>query len=371
MRRCLVLAALVLIALPAMAAAQGQEPLRVGVIFSLSGPVAPLGQFGKAGLDLALEEVNAAGGVNGRPLELIVLNDESKPAQAVNLALRLINRDNVLAIIGGSFGSTAQALGASAEKEKVPLITPTGLIFDEQRGWKHTFFMLPNFNEVAKSMLAWAQKKGHKRLALLRLSREYGQLGSKDLHENAPKFGVQIVAEEQGTDDGRDFTPQLSRLRDAKPDALIAWFANPAGATVIKNVRQLGMTIPVIGPLSMANRALVKAGGTDVEGAILEAHIAGGDPAPRAKAFVTAYTKKYNEEPGTLEAVGYDMVKVAAAALAKVSGPYTREKVREALSTLKYTGPGTVLSYSPGNNEPSPETIMLVEVKNGQFVPAR
>ena len=65
------------------------------------------------------------------------------------------------------------------------------------------------------------------------------------------------------------------------------------------------------------------------------------------------------------------MVKVAAAALAKVSPPYTREKVREALSTLKYTGPGTVLSYSPGNNEPSPETIMLVEVKNGQFVPAR
>jgi branched-chain amino acid transport system substrate-binding protein len=371
MRRLTVLATLILAVVASAGVARAQEPIRVGVIFSLSGPVAPLGQFGKAGVDVAMDEVNAAGGVNGHPLELIVLNDESKPAQAVNLALRLINRDNVVAIIGGSFGSTAQALGASAEKEKVPLLTPTGLIFDEQRQWKHTFFMLPNFNEVAKAMLGWAQKKGHKRIGLLRLSREYGQLGSKNLHDNAARYGVQIVAEEQGTDDGRDFTPQLSRLRDAKPDALVAWFANPAGATVIKNVRQLGMTVPVIGPLSMANRALVKAGGTDVEGAVLEAHIAGGEPAPRSKAFVTAYVKKFNEEPGTLEAVGYDLVKVMAAALAKTSPPYTRDKVRDALATLKYTGAGTVLGYGPGNNEPSPETILLVEVKNGQFVPAR
>jgi branched-chain amino acid transport system substrate-binding protein len=370
MQRRIVLAALIL-AVTSWGAAEAQEPIRVGVVFSLSGPVAPLGQFGKAGLDLAHEEINAAGGVNGHPLELIVLNDESKPAQAVNLALRLINRDNVVAIIGGNFGSTSQALGASVEKEKVPLVTPTGLIFDEQRQWKYTFFMLPNFNEVAKAMLGWAQKKGHKRVGLLRLSREYGQIGSKYLHDNAARHGVQIVAEEQGTDDGRDFTPQLSRLRDAKPDALVAWFANPAGATVIKNMRQLGMTLPVIGPLSMANRALVKAGGADVEGVVLSAQIAGGDPALRSKAFVASYVKKYNEEPGTIEAVGYDLVKVMAAALARTSPPYTRDKVRDVLATLKYSGAGTIVSFGPGNNEPSPETIMLVEVRNGQFVPAR
>jgi branched-chain amino acid transport system substrate-binding protein len=371
MRRLSLFAALaVVLALPG-APVQAQEPIRVGVILSLSGPVAPLGQFAKSGLDLAHEEVKAAGGVNGQPLELIIVNDESKPAQAVNLGLRLVNRDNVVAIIGGSFGSTAQALGAFAEKEKVPLVTPTGLIFDEQRQWKYTFFTLPNFNEVAKSMLGWAQKKGLKRLGLLRLSREYGQIGSKYVHDNAGRYGVQIVGEEQGTDDGREFTPQLSRLRDAKPDGLVVWFANPAGATVIKNMRQLGMNVPAIGPLSMANRALVKAGGADVEGVVLEAQIAGGEPTERSKAFVASYLKKYGEEPGTLEAVGYDMVKMVAAALAKTSPPYTREKIRDVMGGLTYTGAGTVLSYGPGNNEPSPETIVIVEVKNGQFVLAR
>jgi branched-chain amino acid transport system substrate-binding protein len=370
--RCLVVFLVLVVGLlTPWGAAQAQEPIRVGVIFSLSGPVAPLGQFGKAGLDLAQEEVKAAGGVNGHPLELIVVNDESKPAQAVNLGLRLVNRDNAVALIGGSFGSTAQALGAFAEKEKVPLVTPTGLVFDEQRQWKYTFFTLPNFNEVAKSMLAWAQKKGVKRVGLLRLSREYGQIGSRYLHDNAARYGVQIVAEEQGTDDGRDFTPQLSRLRDAKPDGLVVWFANPAGATVIKNMRQLGMNVPVVAPLSMANRALVKSGGADVEGVVLEAQIAGGEPTQRSKAFVASYIKKYNEEPGTLEAVGYDMVKMVAAALAKTPPPYTRDKIRDALVGLNYAGAGTVVSYGPGNNEPSPETIVLVEVRNGQFVLAR
>jgi branched-chain amino acid transport system substrate-binding protein len=353
--------------------AHAQDRLVIGSVMDLTGPVATLAQYAKRGVDIALAEVNAAGGVNGKPVELVSLNSESKPDLASSLGLRLAAREDVNVMIGGNFGSTALALSAVAARQKVPLISPTGLVNDEQRNNRYAFFGLVDFSDFSDAMLAYAKKKGYKRIAMLRLEREYGELGSKFIRHFAPKHGVEIVAEERGADGDRDFTAQLTKIREANPDFLVVWFANPGGSLVLKNARQLGIRTPMVAPISMDSVATVKVAGSAAEGLVLAAQIAGDDVQERQKTFAAAYAKAYPDtpQPNSLEGVGYDLVKIAVAAAKSIQPPYTREKMRDALASLKYDGAGTVVRYSDKKNDPSPETIVLTQIKDGKFVIAK
>jgi branched-chain amino acid transport system substrate-binding protein len=356
-----------------LASAHAADPINIGSVMDLSGPVATLGQYAKRGADVAVKEINAAGGINGRPLELISLNSESKPDLAASLGLRVASRSDVLAIIGGNFGSTQYALGALAEKQKVPFVTPTGLVTDAQRTWSYCYFTLVDFSDVAKVMLDYARKKGYKRIGLMRLEREYGELGSKFLHKYAPDYGIEIVAEERGADGDRDFTAQLSKIRDAKPDFIVVWFANPGGSLVLKNAKQIGISTPMIAPVSMDSVATVKLAGPAAEGLILAAQIASGEALDRQKAFVAGYAAAFPEtpKPNSFEAAGYDVVKIIAAALKTMKEPYTRESLRDAIGKLSYDGAGAIIRYSATKNDPMSDTIVLTQIKGGEFVLAR
>lgn len=349
------------------------EPIVIGAVQDLTGPVATLGQFGKRGIDIAIAEVNAAGGINGRSIELVSLNSESKPELAASLALRLASRPDILAIIGGTFGSTQLAVGSIAEKQKIPFVTPTGVIGQEQRTWKYQFHTLADFNDAAKIMLDYAKKKNFKKLGLIRLEREYGELGSKFLRQLAPSYGIEIVAEERGADGDRDFTAQLTKIRDANPDFLVVWFANPGGSLVLRNVRQLGIKLPMIGPVSMDSSATVKLAGAAADGFVVTAQIAGGEALPRQKTFADAYRNAYPDAPeaNTFEAIGYDLIKIVVTGLKATSEPYTREKLRDAIAKLSYEGAGTVVRYTDTKNDPSADTIVLTSITNGRFVLAK
>ena len=249
-----------------LAPARAGDPIVIGSVLDLSGPVATLGQYAKRGVDIAIAEVNKGGGVKGRLVELDSLNSESKPDLAASLGLRLASRNDVIALIGGSFGATQLSLSSIAQKQQIPMVTPTGIVTDEQRTMKYAFFTLVDFYDASRMMLAYAKSKNYKRLGLLRLEREYGELGSKYLHQLAAQYGVSIVAEERGADGDRDFTAQLTKIRDANPDFLIIWFANPGGSLVLKNVHQLGIKLPMIAPVSMDSSATVKLAGPAAEG---------------------------------------------------------------------------------------------------------
>jgi branched-chain amino acid transport system substrate-binding protein len=353
--------------------ARAADPIVIGAVQDLTGPVATLGQYGKRGIDIAIAEINAAGGVNGRPVELVSLNSESKPELAASLGLRLASRSDILAIIGGTFGSTQLALGSIAEKQKIPFVTPTGVIGEEQRTWKYQFHTLADFNDAAKIMLDFAKKKNFKKLGLMRLEREYGELGAKFLRQLAPSYGVEIVAEERGADGDRDFTAQLTKIRDANPDFLVVWFANPGGSLVLRNARQLGIKLPMIGPVSMDSSATVKLAGAAADGFIVTAQIAGSEVLPRQKAFADAYRKAFPDAPeaNTFEAIGYDLIKIVVAGLKATPEPYTRDKLRDAIAHLNYEGAGTVVHYTDTKNDPSADTIVLTSITNGRFVLAK
>jgi len=349
------------------------DPIVIGSVLDLTGPVATLGEYAKRGVDIAIKEINDAGGVKGRPLELVSLNSESRPDLTSSLGIRLAGRNDVLAVIGGSFGATQLALSAVAAKQKIPMVTPTGIVNEDQRTAPYTFFTLVNFDDAAKMMLDYAKRHNLKRLGLLRLEREYGELGSKYLHQFASKYGVEIVAEERASDGDRDFTSQLTKIRGANPDFMVVWFANPGGSLVLKNMHQLGIKLPTLAPVSMDSAATVKLAGSAAEGLILTSQLAGSEALPRQKKFADAYAKAYPKtpNPNTFEAIGYDLVKMLVLAMEKSAEPYTREKIRNALNTLSYEGAGTIVKYSDAKHDPISDTIVLTTIKNGKFILAK
>jgi branched-chain amino acid transport system substrate-binding protein len=371
--RRLVLACAALLATLAAAPsfAQGQ-PIKIGAILDQTGPVGPLGQYSRIGVDMAVAEVNAAGGVGGRPIELIALNSESKPELAASLAVRLAGNDDIVAIVGGNFASASNSIGATVEKLGVPYVTPTALLNDAQAKWRYSFFTLAEFSDMARSIVAYAKKKDYKRLGLIRVEREYGEQGSKFLHEFAPAQGLQIVAEERGADGDRDFTAQLTKIRQANPDVVVVWFANPGGSLVAKNARQLGMNQPLIAPISMDGSITVKLGGPAADGMVVTSQIAGSEGLKRQQGFISAYAKANpgNPEPNSFEAVGYDTVKIVVEALKRVDPPYTRAKVRDAIAALQYEGAGTVVDYRKKNG-PSVETLVMTQIVKGRYVLAK
>jgi branched-chain amino acid transport system substrate-binding protein len=352
--------------------AQSQDKIVIGSVMDLTGPVSTLAQYTKRGVDIALAEVNAAGGVNGNPVELISLNSESKPDLAASLALRVAGRDDVNVMIGGNFGSTMLSIGSIAQRQRIPHVTSTGFVDDGQRAWRYTFFTLVDFADAAKAMLAYAQKKGYKRIGIMRLEREYGELGSKNIRKFAPEYGLEVVAEERAADGDRDFTAQLTKIREANPDFVVVWFANPGGSLVLKNARQLNFKVPMAGPVSMDSAATVNIAGPAAEGFVLAAQIAGGESLERQKTFTAEYAKAYPEtpSPNSLEAVGYDLIKIIVAAAKSIQPPYTREKIRDALAQLNYSGAGAVVHYDT-KNDPSAETIVLTQITGGKFLIAK
>lgn len=355
------------------AVAQGQsKPYVLGAVLSLSGPVAPNGVPTKDGIEVAVAEINARGGVNGRPLQVLFEDDQSKPDQAVILANKLITQNGVRVLLGASFGSTANAIASVVEKHRVFQLSPTAWTKQEFRLLPYTFYFLADFESVVDRMLAYMTKELRvKRVGMLRLSREYGQIGSESFQKLKGKYGVEVVREERGNDGDTDFTPQLTNIRAAKPDLIVSWFANPAGAISVKNARLLGINMPILGPVSMATRPMITIAGPAAKDVVLQSFIAADDPLPRQKHFVELFRGKTGKLPEVFESVGYDMVKVAVAALTKAGSDADADKLRQALESVRYDGAAAILRYSKSVHEPDPSSIVFVKVENGKFVRAQ
>lgn len=355
------------------AVAQGQsKPYVLGAVLSLSGPVAPNGVPTKDGIEVAVAEINARGGVNGRPLQVLFEDDQSKPDQAVILANKLITQNGVRVLLGASFGSTANAIASVVEKHRVFQLSPTAWTKQEFRLLPYTFYFLADFESVVDRMLAYMTKESRvKRVGMLRLSREYGQIGSESFQKLKGKYGVEVVREERGNDGDTDFTPQLTNIRAAKPDLIVSWFANPAGAISVKNARLLGINMPILGPVSMATRPMITIAGPAAKDVVLQSFIAADDPLPRQKHFVELFRGKTGKLPEVFESVGYDMVNVAVAALTKAGSDADADKLRQALESVRYDGAAAILRYSKSVHEPDPSSIVFVKVENGKFVRAQ
>lgn len=348
-------------------------PIPLGILVSETGPASWLGDPEIKGAKLAVEEVNARGGINGRPLTLVIYNDESSPEKAVIGARKLIEQDKVTAIIGTSLVATSKAVA--------PLVKDAGpIVFSLSGGYEpenpYMFAGSVQTRHMQDTIMDWMKTKGLKKVALLATSDSTGQVAAEAIKKVAPENGVAVVALERMNTNDVDVTPQLSRIRSAGPDVVVAWLTGKPAGVVVKNYAQLGLSYPLflshgnisysfIGSIkSFQPNMLLMPSSKDVVWNDLPAN----DPQrARNEAFHKRYFERYKQHADFGPPVAYDAVMLVSEAMQKAGTQPA--KMRDALESLRgHVGLVGVYDLSKTDHRGTGrKDTVIMQIKNGDF----
>jgi branched-chain amino acid transport system substrate-binding protein len=290
-------------------------PIRIGALFAVTGPASFLGEPEKNTLEILVKEANAKGGIKGSKIELVVYDTQGDATKAVQLANKLIKNDKVVAIIGPSTTGETMAVIPIAEKEQIPLIScAAGIkITDPVKKW--VFKTPANDHVAAEKILNHMEKLKLKSIAILTVSDSFGSSGREQLKLMAAKKGFKIVADETYSPKDTDMTSQLTKIKGMKPDAIICWGTNPGPAVVTRNLKQLGMKIPLYQSHGVASKKFIELAGAEAaEGVMLPAGkltvydlLKKTDPQHKLlKEYDQLYKNTYKVEASTFGGYAYD-----------------------------------------------------------------
>lgn len=357
--------------------AMAGAPIRIGALFAATGPASFLGEPEKNTLELLVKDLNAKGGVKGSKIELVVYDTQGDATKAVQLANKLIKNDHVAAIIGPSTTGESMAVIPIVEKEQIPLIScAAGIkITDPVKKW--VFKTPANDHVAAEKILNYATKMKHKTLALLTVSDSFGSSGREQLKVLAAKKGFTVVVDEVYSPKDTDMTAQLTKIKAAKPDAIICWGTNPGPAVITRNVKQLGMKIPLYMSHGVASKKYIELSGADAaEGVMLPAgklafydKLKKNDPQHKLlKDYDTAYKKAYGTEASTFGGYAFDGFNLVVEAIKKMGA--TPEQIRAGVEQqTRLVGASGVFSLSPADhNGLDLSAFEMVRIVKGDWV---
>ena len=322
-------------AAPTATTAASGDPILLGVSGPLTGPNAQYGAQWKKGFDLALEEINGAGGVGGRKLAYTFEDSQSDPKQSVVVAQKFV-ADSRIIIELGDFSSTA-SMAASKIYERGGLVqfgfTNSHPDFTKA-GDDYTWSNSVTQSQASPALADFAVTTlGYKKLAVFNLNTDWGKTTLNLFSARAKELGAEIVSSQAYLADEKDFRSALTKARDAKPDAVILISYQADGALIAQQIQEVGLAVPIIGGGSLQSPDYLKLGGKAVEGSFVLGEFLATDPRPEVKAFVTKYKAKYNEEPDLFATHAYDTIYLIAKAI-EIGGA-TRQGVHDALPKLK------------------------------------
>jgi branched-chain amino acid transport system substrate-binding protein len=360
---------LVATALPGGAAPSG-DPVVVGAILSISGLYAPLGEPERNALELAEKDINAHGGIAGRPLQIVIQDDEGKADTAAQLATSFVGQ-HVAALIGGSLTPTSSAISRVAGAANLVQIymTPTATIWNAKAGiLKHVFEATPRNELEAQRLLSFAKAKlGAKKIAILHDDAPYGSTGSGVVAAEAQNEGLPVVDDEPFPITATDVTAQLGKIKASGADTVLIWTASPTGAIAVRQMRQLGLNLSIIGSTGIVSDNFLRVTGKDGDGVYSDMDLNVTHPNAQQKAFLAAYRAAYHTRPNNFASFGWDAAHLAARALDKTKGNSDAAAVENALLTLPpYAGTtGTYRFTDTNHNGMSAEDVHIAADHNG------
>ena len=382
-----ILAILVMMAFYA-GTALAAEPIKIGAFFDLTGPAANIGMPTKLVAEMVVDKINKAGGVNGRPLQLVIGDAEGDPAKGATIVKKFIYEDQVAAIVGPTRTGTGMAVKKLVEEAGMPTFMTVGgdpVIMGGEKFGSYTYvFKSPQRSSTAvKRLYAFLKEKGLKKVALLTAADGFGKDGVGWLQKLAPEFGLEIVAEESFGPDDTDMTAQLTKLKNSPAQAIVCWTIGPAGAIVAKNRAQLGINLPLFQCHGLPDPKYIELAGKAAEGDRMPATklmVAGelpdSDPQkPVIQEFIKLYTEvyKYNQQfpINTHSGYAWDAITIVANAMKKAG---TEPKaLRAAIEQTKgYVGVSGIYNLTAeDHNGLDVDSMVIVEVKGGRFVQAK
>lgn len=355
------------------------EPLRIGSIFSYTGPAAFLGDRMKRSVELFVEEANRKGGIGGRKVELFLYDAASESSKAVLAAKRLIEQDRVDVIVGdGNRSDIGLALVPSVQRAEVPLMSVSGATAlvepVKDRAW--VFKSTVNDVEVVARLLDFFKTKGIKNVAMLNDTGAFGVSARDVLRTQAPGAGINVVAWEEFQPSDNDLTTQLTRIRGTSAQAVICWTVTPAGVVFLKNARQLGLSQMLVHGFGFVADRYMQLAGEAAEGLLLTSlkfpvaeQLPDTDPIKATILdYKARYRAKYNEETDVYGGQAWDGIGMVAHVIGKAGGG--REQIRGGLETQikEFKGVGGVFTFSPQKHWGLAKSdVVMIEWRQGKF----
>jgi len=362
------LSAVVAALLLAAAAGRAQDTIKVGEVASLTGKEATFGQSSHEGTVLAIETLNAGGGVLGQKFELLTEDNQSKAGESGTAAQKLISRDKIVALLGEVASGRSLEMAPVAQRAKIPMVSPasTNPKVTETGSYIFRVCFIDPFQGTA--MAKFAAERGWKKVATLTCITSAYSVGlGKYFKDTFTAGGGVIPAEQKYSDGDKDFHAQLTTIKAAGVDAIFVPGYYTEAALICKQARELGLDVTFFGGDGWESQTLLDLGGPAVEGIFYSTHYASGDPAPVVQNFVAAFKARWNgETPDAMAALGYDSAMVLADAI-KRAGTTDAAKVRDALAATK-DYPGVTGKTSIDAQRNATKAAAIFTVKEGRFV---
>jgi branched-chain amino acid transport system substrate-binding protein len=352
---------------PGRAPAAGGD-LPIGLYSSLTGATATFGQSTKDGVALATEEANAAGGVLGRQVRLVIEDNQGKPNEAVNAVLKLIQRDRVVAVLGDVASSLSIAAAPVCQQNRVPMVSPssTNPKVTEMGDFIFRTCFIDPFQGEVMAKFALDTLKVKTAAVFTDRKNDYSVGLAKFFKEKFVAAGGRLVAEEGYQAGDREFKPQLTNLRAANPEAIFVPGYYTECALIARQARELGIKAPLMGGDGWDSDVTIQSGGAAVEGVYFSNHYHQDDPRPEVQAFVRKFRERHDgRAPDAMAVTGYDAAKILYDAIAR-AGSADPVAIRDALAaTRDFQGISGKITIGPDRN--ARKSAVVLKIEGGRF----
>lgn len=339
------------------------DEILIGEYGSLTGTTATFGISTKNGIDMAVEEVNAAGGLLGKRVRVIVEDDQGRPEEAQTVVTKLITRDRVVAVLGEVASSRTLAAAPVAQANGIPMISPSSTNPEVTLVGDYIFrvcFIDP-FQGLVMAKFAVNTLRLN-RVAILRDIKNDYSVGLADVFaENFTQMGGQIVADESYSEGDTDFSAQLTALRATNPQAIFVPGYYTEVGLIARQAKSLGLNVPLLGGDGWDSPSLIEIGGEALEGSYFSNHYSVEDPSPSIQKFVTDYRAKHGETPDALAGLGYDAAMLLFDAIRRANSTEPRA-IRDALAaTQNFAGMTGTITLDENRNAIKPAVVLQIE----------
>jgi branched-chain amino acid transport system substrate-binding protein len=350
---------------------------KIGAILSLTGTYAGLGAPEKNVIDMEVARINAAGGVNGHKIDVVIEDDATDNGKAVTAATKLIDQDKVLAILGSSGTGETMAIRSEIDRAGIPNVSMAGgnaitAMFD-----KNVFQTPWNNALVVPVELAYMKSKGITKIGVISDSGGFGKDGLAIIETDVAKFGITITDSELFNPGDTDMTSQLTKIKNSGAQEVLMWTAGAEAATIAKNMVQLKMTIPLMGSHGNARQQFIDGAGSAAEGftfaagkiLVPSAYGVGTDEYKVAMDFIDRYSKMYGKKPDTFAGHAYDALNITVDAMKALPEGFTAAQLRDQIEkTTGFVGIGGKFTYSPTDHSGmTASDLVMYKVQGGTW----
>src|ERR1700751_3988655 len=342
-----------------------QETIKIGEFGSLSGDNASFGTSQNNGVQMAVEEINAAGGVLGKKIDLTVEDNMTKQGETTTIARKLISQDHVVAIIGEVASSKTLEAAPIAQAAKIPLIATAATNPKVTQTGDYVFRVCftDDFQAVVIARFVLEKLKAKNIAFMTDVKQEYSVGLTNIAKDYLGKNGGNVVKEQRYKSGDKDFRAQLTDIKSANPDVIIITGYYPEASLIAKQARQFGIKATFVGGDGWDGTSLIPVGGKAIEGAYFSNHFSTEDKSPLVQDFVKKYKAKYNAVPDAFAALGYDATKLLADAI-KRAGSTDSEKIRAAVQDTEGF-PGVSGKITIGKDRNAVKSAVILTIKDG------